>query len=273
MNRLSRLDPRIIVGAGILALLLIGALGASAFAPHPPERIHDDFIMAPPGTPGFLLGTDTLGRDLLSRMLYGARVSLLVGASVVVIAGIFGVTVGLVAGAMGGWVDHVAMRITEIILSFPPLLLAVAIVGVRGPGVPNLIIALVVFSWTDYARVVRGEMLALREEPYVEAGRSIGMTEAQLVLRYMLPGVANSIVILGTFGMASAILAEAALSFLGLGVVAPAASWGSILSDARVFLRLAPHLVVFPGLALMVTVMALHLLGDGLRDWLDPRSK
>ena len=261
-----------VVGAAIILLEFIVALLAPRLAPHDPTALHDQ-ILAPPGVPGHPLGTDTVGRDLLSRIIYGARVSLTVGFLAVGISATVGVTAGLIAGFYGGILDTVIMRLVDIFLAFPVILLAIAIMGVLGPSLVNVMIALGAVGWSQYARLVRGEVLSLKEREFVEAGRAMGLTTGRLIWRHILPNVLAPVMVVATFGVASAILAEASLSFLGLGLQPPTPSWGSILADGRSFMRQAPHITVFPGLAIMITILGFNFLGDGLRDALDPRLR
>lgn len=266
-NRMS------LVGVGVIAVVLLIALLAPLVAPHDPSEIFYDAVLAPPGTPGHLLGTDTVGRDLFSRILYGARVSVMVGAIAVGISLSLGVTVGLIAGFYGGWIESVLMRIVDIFLAFPVILLAIAIMGALGPSLVNVFIALGVVGWAQYARLVRGEVLSVKEREFVEAGRAIGAPSPRLMIVYILPNVFAPVIVVATFGMATAILAEASLSFLGLGIQPPTPSWGSILADGRTLMRQAPHVTIFPGIAIALTILGLNFLGDGLRDALDPRLR
>lgn len=266
-NRMS------VFGLVLIALLLLVAIFAPILAPHDPSTIFYDAVLAPVGTPDHLLGTDTVGRDLFSRILYGARVSVVVGAIAVGISMSLGVTVGLIAGFHGGWVDSVLMRIVDIFLAFPVILLAIAIMGALGPSLINVLIALGIVGWAQYARLVRGEVLSVKEREFVEAGRAIGASSLRLMAVYVLPNVIAPVIVVATFGMATAILAEASLSFLGLGIQPPTPSWGSILADGRTLMRQAPHVTIFPGLAIALTILGLNFLGDGLRDALDPRLR
>lgn len=215
------------------------------------------------------LGLDRLGRDQLVRILAGARVSLAVGACSLVISLIFGTAYGAVAGYRGGRLDTVLMRVVDVFLAFPGLLLAIALAAALGPGLASVVVALSVSGWTPYARVVRAEVLALHRREHVVAARALGLAPARVLCVHMLPSLAGPLAVQATFGFAAAIVAESSLSFLGLGVQPPTPSWGSMLADARSFVLVAPHLVVFPGLAITTTVLALNLLGDRLRDRLD----
>jgi peptide/nickel transport system permease protein len=218
------------------------------------------------------LGQDELGRDLLARLLLGARVSLLVGAAVVSVSAVVGVAVGTVAGYLGGWVDEVAGRVMDVLLAFPGILLAIALVAVLGPSLGNVVLALVTIGWVGYARLVRGQVLKIRELDYVQAARAIGAPTTRLLVRHVVPGTLSAVTVQATLGMAGAIIAEASLSFLGLGVQPPTPSWGTMLDAGRSHLFDAPHVTIFPGLAIAVLVLSLNVLGDALRDRLDPRT-
>jgi peptide/nickel transport system permease protein len=262
-----------LAGLVLITLFVFVALLAPWLAPADPSAIDYESIMVEPGVNDYPLGTDTVGRDLLSRIIHGARVSLIVGIIAVGISAAIGITVGLLAGFYGGMVDTVLMRIVDIFLAFPVILLAIAIMGVLEPSLFNVMIALGLVSWTRYARLVRGDVLALKEREFIEAGRALGLTNMRLIVRHVLPNVVAPVIVVATFGMAGAILAEASLSFLGLGVQPPTPSWGSILSDGRSFMRQAPHITTLPGIAIMLTILGFNFVGDGLRDALDPRLK
>jgi peptide/nickel transport system permease protein len=231
-----------------------------------------DSRLQPPGG-AHLLGTDELGRDILSRLIYGARVELWVGIVTVLLAGLIGVSAGLLAGYLGGSWDAIIMRLVDIFLAFPVIILAIAIVAVRGPGLTNVLIALALVYWTSYARVSRGVVLTLREEEYTWAARTLGATPTRIMVHHLLPNSVAPLIVLASLGMGNAILAEAALSFLGLGIQPPESSWGSMLNFGMQYLRDASYLSTFPGLAIFITVLGFNLLGDGLRDALDPRMR
>ncbi|MCL0065155.1 ABC transporter permease [Dehalococcoidia bacterium] len=270
-RRLKKHRLAMIGAAIILALVLIAVL-APFIAPHDPIEQNLEHRLLSPNTE-YLLGTDNLGRCILSRLIHGTSVSLQIGIMVVGIASITGVTLGLIAGYRGGLTDELIMRIVDILLAFPGIILALAIAGILGPSLYNVMLALAVIGWTSYARVVRGSVLSVKEKEFVEAAQALGTGEARIMFRHILPNVMAPVIVMATLGMAHVILAAAALSFLGLGAQPPTPEWGSMLNDGRAFMRSAPHLTIFPGLAIMVTVLAFNFLGDGLRDILDPRLK
>ena len=220
-----------------------------------------------------ILGLDDLGRDVWARIVYGARVSLRVGFSVVILASLVGVTLGAISGYFGGAIDVLVMRLCDILLAFPGILLAIAMVAVLGPSLNNVIIALATIGWVGYARLVRGQVLKVREMEYVTAAKALGARSPRVIIRHVLPNVINPVIVMATLGLAGAILSEAALSFLGLGVQPPTPSWGAMLTAGRRYLGLANHLAIFPGAAIMLAVMGLNFLGDGLIDALDPKYR
>jgi peptide/nickel transport system permease protein len=261
-----------LAGLVVVGVLVFTAIFAPFLAPYNPYIVSLDTRLQPPGG-AHLLGTDELGRDLLSRLIFSARVELWVGIVTVFLSGLIGITGGLVAGYLGGTWDAIIMRLVDVFLAFPVIILAIAIVAVRGPGLTNVLLALALVYWTSYARVARGVVLLLREEEYTWAARTIGATPARIMVRHLLPNAVAPMIVLASLGMGNAILAEAALSFLGLGIQPPEASWGSMLNSGIQFLRDASFLSTFPGLAIFVTVLGFNLLGDGLRDALDPRMR
>jgi ABC-type dipeptide/oligopeptide/nickel transport system permease subunit len=261
-------------GTVVILLVLAGALLAPLLAPYDPARLPADLAaqsLRPPGREHWL-GTDLLGRDLLSRILYGARVSLLVGFAVALLTAVLGATLGLLAGFYAGTIDVVFMRVTDAVMAFPTLVLAIAAVAVLDrPGLLAIILVLTVVQWTTVARLVRGQALALREREFVSAAAALGARDLRILTRHLLPNCLAPLLVSTTFGVASNIVAEAGLSFLGLGVQPPAVSWGSLLSEGAVYLSVKPWLVIFPGLAITLTVLGCNLAGDGLRDLLEPR--
>jgi ABC-type dipeptide/oligopeptide/nickel transport system permease subunit len=254
----------------------VAALLGSFLSPHDPYRIPEDLEVTSLLSPRFdhPFGTDLLGRDLLSRVLYGARISLLVGLLVELFVTPFGVIIGLFAGYFGGKMDAVLMRCTDAVMAFPGLVLAIAMTAVfEQPGLFSVIIVLTAVRWTTAARLVRGQVLSLRESEYIVAIRALGGGEGRIIFRHLLPNCGAPILVAMTFGIASNILSEAGLSFLGLGVQPPTVSWGSLLAEGAVYLTVKPWLCIFPGIAITVTVLGFHLFGDGLRDLLDPRLR
>lgn len=269
---------KVLLGGMILAALVVCGLAAPLLAPFDPqEQRLESRLQAPAWLGGRaranLLGTDNLGRDILSRIVYGSRISLLVGATTVVLAGLFGCFLGAVAGYFGQRVDEVVGKITEIFLAFPFLLLAIALMAFLGQGVINIIIALMVSRWVQYCRVVRGEVLSLKERDFVTAAKALGARDYYVLLRHVMPNTFASVTVVATFAMAIVIISEASLSFLGLGVPAHIPTWGSMLNEGRSYMNRAPWLTIFPGMAIFVTVFGINLLGDGLRDILDPKLR
>ncbi|MEE9145164.1 MAG: nickel transporter permease [Candidatus Binatia bacterium] len=268
------MENRLLLSSGIVILLLLvtAAILAPVMAPHSPtqQNLEKDLLSF---SKEHLLGTDKLGRDILSRTLYGARISLLVGISTVTISLVIGLLVGSLSGYLGGWVDQLLMRLVDVLMAFPGILLAIAFTAVLGPGLTHVIWALCLIGWTSYARLVRGEILALREKEFIQAAHALGGSLFRIILLHMLPNLIAPLLIQATFGMAAAIIAEGSLSFLGLGVQPPTPSWGSMLNEGRQFILVAPHLTTYPGLAIMVTVLGLNLVGDGLRDFLEKKGK
>jgi len=252
-------------------LLVLLAIFAPQLSPNDPIDVClEDRLISPFTESKYPLGTDHLGRCVLSRLLYGARVSLAVGITVVGISTVIGVTLGVVSGYYGGISDSVIMRFVDATLSLPSIFLAVVIAGMLGQGLASVMIALVAIEWTSYARVARGSVLSLKEKEFVESARSLGVRDSYIMARHILPNIIAPVIVVATIGMAYVILAAAALSFLGFGAqLMP--EWGAMLNAGRVYMRTAPYLTIFPGLAIMLLVLAFNLLGDGLRDILDPR--
>jgi len=266
----ARKRTPLLPGLLVLSLLTAGALFAPLLAPSPPAAQSLENGLAAPAL-DHPLGRDRLGRDQLSRVLYGARVSLGIGLGTVTLSLVLGVLLGCAAGYLGGPVDFLIMRLVDVLLAFPGLLLAIALAAVLGPGAGNVVLALGLTAWTSYARLARGEVLSLRRREHVLAAEAMGLGPARVVTRHLLPLLAAPLLVQASFGVAGAIVAESSLSFLGLGVQAPSPSWGSMLNDGRSFLLVAPHLTIFPGLAILFTVLGLNSLGDALRDRLDVR--
>ncbi|RPK32885.1 ABC transporter permease [Streptomyces sp. ADI93-02] len=261
----------------LLALLLVAAVSAPLIAPYDPNA--QDLLMRlrPPawsdgGSGAHLLGTDQLGRDMLSRVIYGARVSLLVGAGAALLAGVIGTLVGLTSGYFGGWADRTLMRLADVQLAFPSLLLALAIVGFVGSGLWPVILVLGFTGWVSYARVVRSEVMSLRTRDFITEARAIGVTDATIMRRHLLPNVMAPLVTIGTLHVAAAVVAEASLSYLGLGVPKETVTWGAMLSDGQLYLGTSWWVAVFPGIALMLTSLAINITGDALRDVADPKA-
>lgn len=267
-----RRNASIRFGAAIIAMMVILAAAAPIFSPQDPYSMALSEGLAPPGR-SHPFGQDKLGRDIASRVIYGARISLMVGFAAVLVSVFIGLIVGSIAGYRGGYWDEGIMRVTDVFLAFPGILLAIALMSVLEPRVGNVVISLSAFGWVGYARLVRGQVLSLRERDFVSAAHALGATPTRVITRHILVNIISPVIVEASFGMAGAIVAEAGLSFLGLGIQPPEPSWGSMLADGRNFLLVAPHLTLFPGIALALTVMSLNILGDGLRDWLDPAQK
>jgi peptide/nickel transport system permease protein len=261
------------IGVILVILFVILALFAPWIAPQDPAAIDLPNRLSS-ASHSHWLGTDELGRDILSRVIYGARVSMFVGSCIVLTSLVLGLIIGSIAGYYGGWIDQFFnVVVMNAFLSFPGILIAIAFVAFRGPGIGNLVVALSISGWVGYARLVRGQVLAAREREFVEAARAIGASDLRIITRHILPNIIQPVVVQSAIGMAGAILAEATMSFLGLGVPPPTASWGSMLNDGRAHLFDAPHLVFFPALAVMLAVLSFNFIGDALRDYLDPRSR
>jgi peptide/nickel transport system permease protein len=271
MRRRRRLSPLGYLGAVLLGILCLSALLAPWLTPYDPRT---QSLAAGLQAPSWShpCGRDKLGRDVCARLLYGARVSLLVGGICMLVTLCVGTGIGAVAGFWGGLLDEALMRLSDIFLAFPGILLALAIMAILGPSIINVVVALCIVGWVGYARLTRGLMLVAREMEYVMAARATGASPGHIVCRHILPNIAGPLIVQATFSLAGLIVAEAGLSFLGLGVQPPTPSWGSMLNEGRIFLVLAPHLTTFPGVAIMLAVLACNLLGDDLRDLLDPRG-
>ena len=265
-----RLDPAALCGLVILLLFALTALLAPVLAPYDPVATNPvDRLQGPSSTYG--LGTDQLGRDILSRLMWGARLSLGSTAIAALSTMIIGVGVGVIAGYYGGWVDNILMRVADVVLAFPGLILAIAIVGMLGPSVQNVVLGLTLVWWVSYARVTRSLVLSLRERDFVEATRAVGATDRRIMLRHILPNVLSPLIVLVTLDSGRLLLTISGLSFLGLGAQPPTPEWGAMLNAGRTALQKAPQLMIYPGIAISLTVLGFNLLGDGLRDALDPR--
>jgi peptide/nickel transport system permease protein len=269
----SRQQPLAALGIVLLVLFVICALFAPWLAPYDPARLDlTGRLMGPSAAHWF--GTDELGRDILSRTIFGARISMIVAVSVVGLSLAVGLVAGCLAGFYGGVTDTILnVYVTNAFMSLPGILLAIAFVAFMGPGLLNVILALAISGWVGYARLVRGQVMAVKEREFVEAARALGASDLRVLCRHILPNIVQPLIVQGAIGMAGAVLAEATLSFLGLGVPPPTASWGSMLNDARSHLFDSPHLVFFPAMAVMLCVLSFNFIGDALRDYLDPRTK
>ena len=273
MNRLGKF------GLIVITIFFLVAIFAPFLSPHDPrvqnpasQNQNRDERLKP--SREHLLGQDDLGRDVLSRIMHGARVSMQVGVMVVLISALIGVIIGAISGFYGGWIDRFFSGfLFNVFMAFPSLLLAIAMVAFLGPSLQNLILALSIIGWVGYARLIRGQVLKVREYDFVTAARAIGTSDFRIILHHILPNAIQPLIVQASLGMAGAVLSEASLSFLGLGVPPPTPSWGAMLNDARPFLRDAPQLLIFPGIAVMLTVLAFNFVGDGLREMLDPKQK
>jgi peptide/nickel transport system permease protein len=271
--RMFRRSSAAVLGLGLVAMLALGALLAPLLTGHDPNEVDTTRRLAQPLTPGHPLGTDEFGRDMTARLLHGARISLSVGLAATALAALAGSLCGLVAGLGGGWIDHAIMRSIDTLMAFPYFLLAIAIIAALGPGLINGMIAVAIVNIPFYGRIVRGTVLAVRETEYVQAARALGITELGLALRHVLRNCLAPIIVAVTLNVGGMITALAGLSFLGLGVQPPVSDWGSMLASSRQYINVAPHVAALPGLAIFLAVLGFNLLGDGLRDALDPRLR
>ncbi|MGE7273230.1 ABC transporter permease [Brevibacillus panacihumi] len=267
-----------LVGLIIFLSVSFVAIFAGVLAPHDPTKTEVTMRLIPPmwvegGSAEYPLGTDNLGRDLLSRLIYGSQVSLIVGIFAVCIAGAIGIVLGMVSGYFGGWTDRIIMRTVDAFIAIPNLLLLLVIMMIAGPGVFTVIFVLGVTSWTSYARVIRGEVLSIKEREFVKASRALGAKNFRIIFTHILPNVLPTFIVISTTSVATAIISESSLSFLGMGVQAPTVTWGNILSDGRQYLATSWWIATFPGIAITLTVLGVIFLGDWLRDILDPRLK
>jgi peptide/nickel transport system permease protein len=260
--------------AGALAVLfcVLVAVVAPLLAPYPPDETHPNWRLYPPNE-YFLMGTDEFGRDILSRVIFGSRISLQVGVIAVGLALALGSLLGLIAGFYGSWIDNLVMRAMDILFAFPAILLAIAIMAMLGASITNAMIAIGIVYAPSFARLIRASVLSLKEREFVDAARVLGVSNAGILLRHVVPNLLAPLIVQATFSFSTAILTEAALSFLGLGTPPPTPSWGTMLSASRRYIELAPWPAIFPGLAIMIVVLGFNLFGDGLRDVLDPRLR
>ena len=273
VKRTARHNPLAAAGLVLVAVFVMCALFAPWLAPRDPAYI-DLAARLQPSSQAHWFGTDELGRDILSRIIYGARISMLVGACVVAASLGIGLVIGSIAGYYGGRVDRVVnVVVMNAFLSFPGILLAIAFVAFLGPGIFNLILALSIGGWVGYARLVRAQVLAVKEREFIEAARALGASDLRIIVRHIVPNIIQPVIVQAAIGMAGAVLAEATMSFLGLGVPPPIASWGTMLNDGRSHLFDAPHLVLWPAAAVMLAVLSFNFIGDALRDLMDPRSR
>lgn len=270
LRRLAK-DKLALLGLVIVSLIILVGVFAPYLMPNDPVRVSLDQRLAAPSS-AYPLGTDHLGRCLLSRLFFGARVSLSTAAIALFTIMLISIPVGTIAGYMGGWVDNLLMRLVDILLAFPSLILALVIAGMLGPGLLNVMLAVSAVGWVGYARVIRGLVLSVKEKEYVMAARASGTREWAIVIRHILPNVLSPVIVLATLDIGKLVLAISGLSFLGLGAQPPTPEWGSMLNDGRPYMQVAPQLMIYPGLAIMTVVLAFNLLGDGLRDALDPRG-
>lgn len=270
--RRLKTNRRALVGLAIIILIILTAILAPVISPYSPTQTHLRNRLDAPSS-DHLLGTDRMGRDILSRIIYGTRISLMVGFVAVIVAGTIGIVLGSISGYFGGGIDSLIMRIVDILLAFPSILLAISLVAVLGASLFNVILAIGLVSWVTYARIVRAEFLTHKNTEFVLAARAIGASDFRIIQKHILPNSLAPVIVMATLGMAGAIITESSLSFLGLGVQPPTPSWGGMLSEGRSVIRQAWWVSTFSGLAIMITVLAFNLLGDGLRDALDPKLK
>ncbi|MFB3763881.1 MAG: nickel transporter permease [Methanotrichaceae archaeon] len=266
------IDLKIALAAILVVLLAAIAIFPGLFAPHNPEEVRPAHRLISPSLV-YPLGTDHLGRCILSRVVFGARTSLMIGISVVLLSALIGIILGCTAGYLGGFVDEIIMRIVDAFLAFPSMFLTLAIVGFLGAGLANMMISLILVEWTGFARLVRGTIISLKGREFLEAATSLGASDFYIVYRHIMPNIIPPLAVMATLGVGYAILGAASLSFLGLGIQPPTPEWGSMMSDGRPFVRAAPWIMIFPGLSITIAVLAFNLLGESLRDRMDPRAE
>jgi peptide/nickel transport system permease protein len=270
-NRFKK-NKRAMVGLWMVVVFIVVAIFAPLIAPYDPIEQNMQIMLEKPSLK-HPFGTDEFGRDLLSRIIYGAQISLAIGTVGVLIAVIFGVALGTIAGYFGGWIDNIIMRIMDIFMAFPSFLLALAIVSVLGPGMVNVMIAIGIFSIPNFSRIARSSVISIKNKEFIEATRAMGGTDTRIIIKHLIPNSISPIIVLSTMRIATAIITAAGLSFLGMGAQPPTPEWGAMLSTGREYLRVAPHVSTIPGLAIMFLVLGFNMLGDGLRDALDPKMK
>jgi peptide/nickel transport system permease protein len=270
--KIKNKNPGVFLSAVILGFFIIAALFAGYIAPHNPEKANLELRLKEP-CKEFPLGTDDLGRCILSRIIYGSRISLSVGFLVVSSSLLLGLTVGTLSGYYGGWLDEIVMRFVDAFLAFPSLLLALGIAGLFGAGFLNMVIALIVVDWASYARLARSSVMAVKEQEYIRAAKGLGAGDLHVILRHVIPNIISPLIVMATMGMGYVILSAAGLSFLGFGVQPPTPEWGYMLSEGKIYIRSAPYVMIFPGIAIMLVVLAFNYLGDELRDLIDPRTQ
>lgn len=263
----------VFVSMGILSTIVFMAIAAPLVSPHDPYDTNLSNRLLPPMSKGHLFGTDPMGRDLLSRVIYGTRISILVSLTAVFIAGLFGTFVGLLSGFYGGWPDRIVMRFVDVQLSFPFVILALTIAAILGPSLKNIIITLAVSNWVLYARLVRGEVLGIKQKQFIQAAFTIGLRNWRIIATNIFPNVAAPVIVLASLEVGRMIITEAAISFLGFGIQPPTAAWGNILAEGRDYMTTAWWLTVFPGLAIVITTLTVNQLGDWLREKLDPKLR
>lgn len=267
------MDRAVVLGSGVLLFVIFASIFAPRLPLPNPNAVDAASRLLPPFSAGHPLGTDNLGRDMLGRLVWGARVSLIAGFAAAALAMVIGVPIGLFAGYYGGWIDETMMRVTDALMAFPYILLPIAIAAALGPGLRNATFAIAITAFPLFARLVRGAVLSIREREHIEAARASGANNRRIVLRHILPGVLSPIVVAGTLQMGDMIIATSSLSFLGLGTQPPTADWGDMLASGRSYITVAPHIATLPGLAITLVVLAGNLMGDGLRDAIDPRLR